>query len=46
MSVRLPLPNVVLPMGVPQLADWMKQHPAERVAAWRGVIDKHDGEEA
>jgi len=24
----------------------MKQHLAERVAAWRGVIDKHDGEEA
>ncbi|HLG81578.1 MAG TPA: hypothetical protein VKY22_11215 [Bradyrhizobium sp.] len=22
-------------MGAPQLADWMKQHPAERLAAWR-----------
>jgi len=25
-------------MGAPQLADWMKQHPAERLAAWRCVI--------
>jgi hypothetical protein len=25
-------------MGVPQLADWMQQHPAERLAAWRCVI--------
>jgi hypothetical protein len=27
-------------MGAPQLADWMKQHPAERLAAWRCVIGK------
>lgn len=25
-------------MGAPQLADWMKNHPAERLAAWRCVI--------
>lgn len=25
-------------MGSPQLADWMNQHPAERLAAWRCVI--------
>jgi hypothetical protein len=25
-------------MGAPQLADWMNQHPAERLAAWRCVI--------
>jgi hypothetical protein len=24
-------------MGAPQLAEWMKQHPAERLAAWRCV---------
>jgi len=30
-------------MGVPQLAEWMKQHPAERLAAWRCVIGKWDG---
>ena len=30
-------------MGVPQLAEWMKQHPAERLAAWRCVIGKQDG---
>jgi len=30
-------------MGAPQLAEWMKQHPAERLAAWRCVIGKHDG---
>ena len=29
--------------GAPQLAEWMKQHPAERLAAWRCVIGKHDG---
>jgi len=22
-------------MGAPRLADWMRQHPAERLAAWR-----------
>ena len=27
-------------MGAPQLADWMKNHPAERLAAWRCVIGK------
>jgi hypothetical protein len=30
-------------MGAPQLADWMKQHPAERLAAWRCVLGKQDG---
>jgi hypothetical protein len=25
-------------MGAPQLADWMNQHPTERLAAWRCVI--------
>ena len=25
-------------MGVPQLADWMKQHPVERFAGWRCVL--------
>ncbi|NEU95265.1 hypothetical protein [Bradyrhizobium uaiense] len=25
-------------MGAPELADWMKQYPAERLAAWRCVI--------
>ncbi len=30
-------------MGAPQFAEWMKQHPAERLAAWRGVIGKQDG---
>jgi hypothetical protein len=29
-------------MGVPQLAEWMKQHPAERLAGWRCVIGKQD----
>jgi hypothetical protein len=33
-------------MGVPQLADWMQQHPAERLAACRCVIVKPDGREA
>jgi hypothetical protein len=31
--------------GAPQLAEWMKQHPAERLAAWRCVIGKQDGRE-
>jgi hypothetical protein len=31
------------PMGAPQLADWMKQHPAVRLAAWRCVIGKQSG---
>ena len=30
-------------VGVLQLAEWMKQHPAERLAAWRCVIGKQDG---
>ncbi|MCJ9700710.1 MULTISPECIES: hypothetical protein [unclassified Bradyrhizobium] len=30
-------------MGAPQLADWMNQHPAERLAAWRCVIGKQAG---
>jgi hypothetical protein len=29
-------------MGVPQLAEWMKQHPAERLTKWRCVIGKQD----
>ncbi|QIG94122.1 hypothetical protein [Bradyrhizobium sp. 6(2017)] len=33
-------------MGAPQLADWMKQHPAERLAAWRCVIGKQGGRRA
>ncbi|PIT02774.1 hypothetical protein TSA1_19970 [Bradyrhizobium nitroreducens] len=30
-------------MGAPQLADWMSQHPAERLAAWRCVIGNQGG---
>ena len=30
-------------VGAPQLAEWMKQHPSERLAAWRCVIGKQDG---
>jgi len=29
-------------MGAPRLADWMKQHPAERLATWRCVIGKQN----
>ena len=25
-------------MGAPQMADWMKEHPAQRLAKWRCVI--------
>jgi hypothetical protein len=25
-------------MGAPQLAEWMKQHPADRLAGWRCTI--------
>ena len=25
-------------MGMPQLAEWMKQHPAERLAKWKCVV--------
>jgi hypothetical protein len=27
-------------IGAPQLADWMKEHPAERLAAWRCEFGK------
>ena len=27
-------------MGAPQLADWMKEHPAERLAGWRCEFGK------
>ena len=30
-------------MGAPQLAEWMKQYPADRLAAWRCVIGEQDG---
>lgn len=30
-------------MGAPQLAEWMNQHPAERLAAWRCVIGNQGG---
>jgi hypothetical protein len=30
-------------MGAPQLAEWMNQHPAERLAAWRCAIGKQGG---
>ncbi|MBR0784566.1 hypothetical protein [Bradyrhizobium iriomotense] len=30
-------------MGAPQLAEWMNQHPAERLAAWRCVIGQQSG---
>ena len=30
-------------VGAPQLAEWMKQHPAERLAKWRCVIGKQEG---
>ena len=33
-------------MGAPQLAEWMKQHPAERLAAWRCEIGKQVGRRA
>jgi hypothetical protein len=29
-------------MGVPQLAEWMKQHPAERLASWRCTSGNHE----
>ena len=29
-------------MGAPQLADWTKQHPAERLARWRCEIGKRE----
>ncbi|PSO32834.1 hypothetical protein [Bradyrhizobium sp. MOS002] len=30
-------------MGAPQLAEWMNQHPAERLAGWRCVIGQQVG---
>jgi len=30
-------------MGAPQLAEWMNQHPSERLAAWRCVIGQQNG---
>ncbi len=30
-------------VGAPQIAGWMKQHPAERLAAWRCVIGRQVG---
>jgi len=30
-------------IGIPQLAEWMKQHPAEHLTAWRCVIGKQEG---
>jgi hypothetical protein len=30
-------------IGAPQLAEWMKQHPGERLAAWRCMFGKRDG---
>jgi len=33
-------------MGAPQLAEWMKENPAERLAAWRCVIGKRDARAA
>jgi hypothetical protein len=30
-------------VGAAHLAGWMKQHLAERLAAWRCVIGKQDG---
>jgi hypothetical protein len=29
-------------MGAPQLAEWMKEHPDERLAAWRCEIGKRE----
>ena len=29
-------------MGAPQLADWMKEHPAERLTGWRCEIGKRE----
>jgi hypothetical protein len=30
-------------MGAPQLAEWMNQHPAERLAGWRCVFGQQTG---
>jgi predicted transglutaminase-like cysteine proteinase len=37
--------EVRCPMGAPQLADWMRQYRAERLAAWSCVIGERDGGE-
>lgn len=29
-------------MGAPQLAEWMKQHPGDRLAGWKCVLGKRD----
>ncbi len=29
-------------MGAPQFAEWMRQHPAERLAGWRCVVGGGD----
>ena len=29
-------------VGAPQLAEWVKQHPAERLTAWCCMIDNQD----
>jgi hypothetical protein len=29
-------------MGAPQLAEWMQQHPADRLAGWKCVLGKRD----
>jgi hypothetical protein len=33
-------------MGAPQLAEWMRQYPAERLAAWRCVMGGQDSKHA
>ena len=38
-----PPADPVSEQGAPQLADWMKYHPAERLAAWRCVIGEQGG---
>ena len=30
-------------VGAPQLAEWMKQHPAERLSVWHCAVGKRDG---
>lgn len=30
-------------LGAPQLAEWMKQHPAERLAGWRCELGSRSG---
>jgi hypothetical protein len=29
-------------MGAPQMADWMKNHPTERLAGWRCRLGKQE----